>query len=157
MNRLQAFPGQRNGAGGGGSSVPPGPARDTTAPSLSKLSAKPSAVTRAKGKKKAKPAKLGFTVSETSVVTFTGELVVKGHKSGKKCVAPAKKKAKACTLYTKLGGALRVNAKAGANTVSFAAKLGTKKLGPGTYRLTAVAIDAAGNRSKPSTVTVTVK
>ena len=68
-----------------------------------------------------------------------------------------KKKAKACTLLKHLSGTLRVNAKAGANTVSFAAQLGTKKLGAGTYRLTAVAIDAAGNKSKPLTVTVTVR
>jgi hypothetical protein len=162
MNALQAFPGQRNGAGGGGGggggpTTSSGPARDTTAPALSKLSAKPSTATRAKGKKKAKPATLRFTVSETSVVTFTGELVVKGHKSGKKCVAGTKKKAKACTLYKKVSGALRVNAKAGGNTLSFAAKLGTKKLGAGSYRLTAVAIDAAGNQSKPVAVTVTVR
>jgi probable HAF family extracellular repeat protein len=163
MNSLQAFPGQKNGGGGGGGggaappAPPAGPAKDTTAPALSKLSAKPSTAARAKGSKKAKPATLSFTVSEASTVTFTGERSVKGHKSGKRCLAGVKKKAKACTLLKHLSGSLRVNAKAGANNVSFAAQLGTKKLGAGTYRLTAVAIDAAGNKSKPLTVTVTVR
>ncbi len=140
---------------GGPGSAPP--AKDTTAPALSKLAAKPSTATRAKGKKKAKPATISFTVSEASTVTFTGEQSVKGHKVGKKCVAGTKKKAKACTLLKKLSGSLRVNAKAGTNTLTFAAKLGTKKLGAGVYQLTAVAIDAAGNKSKPLTVKVTVR
>jgi len=54
-------------------------------------------------------------------------------------------------------GTLRVNAKAGAVTVAFAGRLGTKALKAGTFRLTAVAIDAAGNRSRPLTVNVTVR
>ncbi len=93
MNSLQAFPVQQNGSGGGGggggvagggggAAAPARPAKDTTAPTLSKLSAKPSTATRAKGKKKAKPATLSFTVSEASTVTFTGEQSVKGHKVG---------------------------------------------------------------------------
>jgi hypothetical protein len=92
-------------------------------------------------------------VSEASTVTFTGEQSVKGHRSGKRCLAGLEKNAKTCTLLKKLSGSLRVNAKAGTNKLTFAAKLGTKKLGAGTYRLTAV----AGNKSKPLTVTVTVR
>ena len=64
---------------------------------------------------------------------------------------------KACITDKKLSGALRVSAKAGANALAFAAKLGTKKLGAGTFRLTIVAFDAAGNRSKAATVTVRVR
>jgi hypothetical protein len=157
LNRLQAFPSQPGGAGGGGGGgAPSGPAKDTTAPALSKLIAKPSAAQLATKHRKAKPATLRFTDSEASTVTFTGEQALKGRKKGKKCVTGGKK-GKACTNYKKLGGSLRINAKAGANTVTFAAKLGTKKLKAGTYRLTAIAIDAAGNRSKPITVVVTVR
>ncbi len=89
MNQLQAFPGQPSGSGGGGSgaggggSTPAGPAKDTTPPVLSKLTARPSTATHAKGRHKAKPAALRFTVSEASVVTFTGEQVLKGRKAGK--------------------------------------------------------------------------
>ena len=149
--RLQAFPGRRNGSGGGGggggSATPPaGPARDTTAPALSKLSAKPSTATRAKGKKKAKSADAALhRVRDLGRRLHQWASSVKGHKAGKKCLASAKKKAKACTLYKTVSGALRVNAKTGANTLSFAAKLGTKKLGAGGSRLTAVAIDTAGD------------
>ncbi len=50
-----------------------------------------------------------------------------------------------------------MNAKAGAVSVAFAGKLGTKALKPGIVRLTAVAIDAAGNKSKPLTVNVTIR
>jgi hypothetical protein len=102
------------------------------------------------------PTTLRFTVREASVVTFTGEQVLKGRKRGNRCVAGARK-GKACTLYKKVAGSLRVNAKAGADTVSFTGKLGTKKLERGTFRLTAIAIDAAGNRSRPQTVAVTVR
>jgi CSLREA domain-containing protein len=164
MNRLQAFPSQANGAGaatvtpgsGPAAASGGGPAKDKTAPSLTKLSAHPTVARRAHGKHKAKPATLSFTVSEASTVTFTGELSHKGRKSGKRCVA-GRKKGKSCVIYKKVGGSLRVNAKAGTQKVLFAGTLGAKKLGAGTYRLTAIAIDAAGNRSKPATVIVTVR
>jgi hypothetical protein len=113
-------------------------------------------VVRATKRRKAKNAKLSFTVSEASTVTVTGEQVLKGRKSGKRCLAGGRK-GKTCIAYKKLAGALRVNAKAGANALTFAAKLGTKKLGAGTFRLTIVAFDAAGNRSKAATVTVKVR
>jgi hypothetical protein len=35
--------------------------------------------------------------------------------------------------------------------------LGTRRLKPGRYRLTAIAIDAAGNRSNPARVTISVR
>ncbi|MCW2995408.1 MAG: repeat protein, partial [Conexibacter sp.] len=136
--------------------TPGGPAKDTTAPRLSKLTAKPAVATRARGKRKAKAATLRFSLSEAATVTFTGEQVLAGRTSGKRCVA-GRKTGKACITYKKLGGSLRVNGKAGSGTASFAAKLGTKKLGAGRYRLTAVAIDAAGNRSAPVTIVVTVR
>jgi hypothetical protein len=160
MNRVQAFPQQANGSGGGGGGAAPGggggPVKDTTAPALSKLSAKPSIAQRARPHHKAKPATLRFTLSEAATVTFTGEQTLKGRLRGKRCVTGGKK-GKACVNYKKIGGSLRVNAKTGTNTLSFAAKLGTKKLAAGSYRLTAVAIDAAGNRSRPVTVAVTVR
>jgi CSLREA domain-containing protein len=164
MTALQAFPQQANGAGAGTTApagtlgpVPTGgPAKDTTAPALSKITARPSVATRAKGKHKAKAATLRFTVSEASTVTFTAERVQKGRLNGKRCIA-GRTKGKACTAYTKLTGALRVNAKKGAGTAAFVGRLGSKTLAAGSYRLTGVAIDAAGNRSKAGTVMVTVR
>ncbi|WP_445150185.1 hypothetical protein [Baekduia sp. Peel2402] len=169
LTAQKAFPNQANGSGGGGSTgggAPggggvggtgaPAPAKDTTAPLLSRLALKPATVVRATKKHKAKNAKLTFTASEASTVTITGEQVLKGRKSGARCVA-GRKTGKACVTYKKLAGALRVSAKTGANSLTFAAKLGSKKLGAGTFRLTVVAFDAAGNRSKAATVTVTVR
>ncbi|MBJ7472394.1 MAG: hypothetical protein JHD16_13895 [Solirubrobacteraceae bacterium] len=157
MNRLQAFPSQPFGAGGGPGPGPgTGPAKDTTAPTIAGLKAKPSTARRARGKKKAVPAKLSFTVSEASVITFTGERASKGRTAGKRCVAGGKK-GKRCTAYKPVKGALRIDARAGAGKLDFAGRLGATKLGAGTYRLTAVAIDPAGNRSAPAAVTVTVR
>ncbi len=81
MNRLQAFPqqpGGSGGGGGGGGGASPGPVKDTTAPALSGLSARPSVAQRAKGRRKAKPATLRFSVTEASTVTFTAEQVAQG-------------------------------------------------------------------------------
>jgi hypothetical protein len=165
LTAQQAFPRQANGSGGGGGgggvaapggASTPAPAKDTTAPLLSRLALRPATVVRATKHRKAKNAQLGFTVSEASTVTVTGEQVLKGRKSGKRCVA-GRKKGAACITYKKLSGALRVSAKAGANSLTFAAKLGAEKLGAGTFRLTVVAFDAAGNRSKAATVTVRVR
>jgi CSLREA domain-containing protein len=162
LTAQQAFPQQANGSGSGGApavggaSSVPAPAKDTTAPLLSRLAARPATVVRATKRRKAKNTKLSFTVSEASTVTVTGEQVLKGRKSGKRCLV-GRKTGKACTTYKKLSGALRVSAKAGANSLTFAAKLGTKKLGAGTFRLTLVAFDAAGNRSKAVTVQVRVR
>jgi CSLREA domain-containing protein len=166
LTAQQAFPDQANGSGApspapgvggsvGGASVP-APARDVTAPRLSRLTVKPGTVVRATRRRKARNARLSFTVSEASTVTVTGEQVLKGRRSGRRCVA-GRKKGAACVAYKKLAGALRVSAKAGANALTFAARLGTRRLGAGTFRLTIVAFDAAGNRSTPVTVTVKVR
>jgi CSLREA domain-containing protein len=164
----QAFPHQANGSGSGSGGGPggagrgvgpasvPAPAKDTTAPRLSRLAARPATVVRATRRRKAENAKLSFTLSEAATVTVTGEQVRKGRMSGRRCVA-GRRTGKACITYKKVAGALRVSAKAGANSLTFAAKLGTRRLGAGTFRLTIVAFDAAGNRSKAATVTVRVR
>jgi CSLREA domain-containing protein len=157
MNRLQAFPTQANGTGaGGGASGGAGPVTDTTPPVLSKLSANPSTVRLARARHKARNATLRFTVSEPSLVTFTAVLVLPGHRAGKHCVA-GRGHGRACTVYEKLAGSLRVDATPGQNTVAFSGRLAGRRLKPGRYRLTAVAIDAAGNRSNPARVTITVR
>jgi hypothetical protein len=51
---------------------------------------------------------------------------------------------------------IRVSARQGANRVRFAARLNRKlRLKPGAYKLTAIAIDSAGARSKPATTRFT--
>jgi hypothetical protein len=158
MNRLQAFPTQSNGAGGGsaGTSGGSGPVTDHTPPVLSNLSASPSTVRLARAHHKGRNATLRFTVSESSLVTFTAELVLPGRRAGRHCVA-GRRHGKACTVYKPIPGNVRVDATAGQNTVTFSGRLGAHKLKPGRYRLIAIAIDPAGNISAPARVTITVR
>jgi hypothetical protein len=53
-------------------------------------------------------------------------------------------------------GSLRRTLRTGAATLIIPARLGGRVLAPGRYRLRAVATDAAGNRSRPRTLTVRV-
>jgi hypothetical protein len=147
-----------SGSGGGGGGTPGGsvPVTDSTPPVLSNLSATPSVVRLASAHHKARGATLRFTASEPSLVTFTAERVLPGRRSGERCVA-GRRHGKACMVFKKIGGSLRFDATPGQNTVTFSGQFGSRTLKPGHYRLTAIAIDAAGNRSNPAQVTVTVR
>jgi hypothetical protein len=123
---------------------------------LSSLSAKPSVVRLASAHHKARSATLRFTVSESSRVTITAEIALPRRRLGKRCVA-GRRHGEACTVYKKIAGMLSFNAVPGQNTVTFSGRLGTRRLKPGRYRLTAIAIDAAGNRSNATRVTITVR
>ena len=50
-----------------------------------------------------------------------------------------------------------VAGKKGANTVHFTGRIGGKKLSAGSYRITGVPTDAAGNTGKPVTATFRIK
>ena len=72
-----------------------------------------------------------------------------------KCKAtkrPPRRKADRCTVYVAAGSLTR-KGKRGTNSVTFTGRVGSKPLARATYRLTAVATDAAGNRSKSVTAT----
>ena len=100
----------------------PGPAPDTTAPTISGLKASPakfgvsskSTAVSAKKKKVPKGTKIKFKLSEAAKVSLKIELKSTGHKKGKKCVAK-RRTGKRCTIY-KAKGTLKRNGKAGANT-----------------------------------------
>ena len=63
-----------------------------------------------------------------------------------------KNKGKArCTLVKNLSGSFRHVAKPGANSFKFSGRVDNRKLSPGRYRLTAVAVDEAKQRSAPAT------
>ena len=53
-----------------------------------------------------------------------------------------------CTRYVRAGRTLTRTSKAGRNRVKFTGRIGRRALKPGRYRLTIVATDAAGNRSR---------
>ena len=53
-------------------------------------------------------------------------------------------------------GMLQAEGRRGRNQLKLAARVGRRKLGLGRYRITAVAVDAAGNRSAPRRLTFRV-
>lgn len=138
---------------------------DTTAPVLSGLSVTPSrfgrpatAKPKRGAKKIARAARLSTGLSEAATITGSVDLARSGRRAGGRCVAATRKNrsARRCTRYTR-AATLTFPAAAGTTTRAFTAKVGTRTLGPGTYRLTASAKDGAGNVSKASrTATFTV-
>jgi hypothetical protein len=102
-------------------------------------------------KKPSKRAKASYTLSEPAAVVLTVERKVRGKKVGSKCrklkkgEKPGKRR---CAIWVRTGKKLTQPGVAGANAKSFSAKSIRKKgLKPGTYRITAIATDAAGNAS----------
>jgi hypothetical protein len=96
---------------------------------------------------------LRYTLSEAAFVLFTVQRRATGRKVSGKCVAPKKSnlKKRRCTRFVAVGSFSR-QGKAGANSVKFTGRVGGRKLSPGSYRLVAVAIDAARNKSAAKTI-----
>jgi hypothetical protein len=116
-------------------------------PATFRVSAKATAIS---AKQVRKGARIKFTLSEAAKVSLKIERKGKGRRKGSKCVA-RRQTGKRCTLYTSKG-TLRRGGTAGANTVAFSGRIGSKKLAKGRYRITATATDAAGNKAKKKTV-----
>lgn len=97
--------------------------------------------------KAAKGSLLTYSLSEPATVAFTVERAAPGRKVKGRCVAPSRRnsKAKKCVRFVKVKGTFSHDGAAGANSLRFV----SKKLKPGSYRLVAIATDAAGNRSAP--------
>jgi len=172
------------GNGGGGSppapplpppaTVPPlVPALDRVAPTMTakltnarfRLGPSRTPTIAAKKKKKTKRAPVGttfqVTLSEPAAFTIRISRVTNGVKKGKKCVKPPKKtkkgmKPKKCMLLTTAGTLTRRTGKQGRNDVAFSGRIASKALARGTYRAEIAAADAAGNRSKPKTLSFTI-
>jgi hypothetical protein len=126
--------------------VAPGAAasRDTVAPVITRLSAR--ATKRKRG------GTVSFTLSEPASVTITISRGARGRRVGTTCRKPtrANRGRKACTRFVRVGNFTKT-AVAGANRKAFGGRLARLKLKPGSHRVSARAIDAAGNRSKTRT------
>jgi hypothetical protein len=92
---------------------------------------------------------VSFTLSEAASVTFSFARTLPGRRAGGRCVAPTRRnrRARRCTRDRALAGTIVRRGAAGANRVRLAAVLGGRRLGPGRYRLAAVATAASGRRS----------
>ena len=94
-----------------------------------------------------------FNLSENATVSINIARVVPGKRSGKRCVKPTKKvaRAKSCQRLVSRG-TLRRTLVAGKRSVKFTGRIGKRKLVPGRYVATTTAKDKAGNNSKKKTV-----
>ncbi len=98
-----------------------------------------------------------YTLSEAASVQIAITQSSSGRRKGKQCVAPSRKlrkKAKCTRTFTK--GTLTRTSHAGANTVAFSGRIGSKALKPGRYQATLTAADAAKNTSKAQTASFTI-
>ena len=137
-----------------------GPTRDTFAPRFVRaLAAVPNRfrvgkTATAVSSRKAAPVgtKLRFSLSEPAAVTITFLQARAGRRVSGRCRTPSRSNQRRprCTRYVSVGS-LRRRGVGGVNTVAFSGRIGRRALAPGSYRVSAVARDAAGNVSKTST------
>ena len=143
--------GPGGGAGGGAS------AGDTTAPVLSRLRLSPrafrsaSAITAAAARsatRRARGSKIRFELSERANVALSILRRTTGRRVGASCkpLTPAARNRRPCTRYAVAGSLRRASLAAGANSIAFSGRLGTRRLATGSYRVLARPVDAAGNR-----------
>ncbi|MEA2179219.1 MAG: virginiamycin lyase [Solirubrobacteraceae bacterium] len=145
-------PGGPGGTGGGGG----GGVVDRVAPRFTE----PLDVTRSsfkRGTTSSRGTTFEFSLSEPAKVKITIERKGTGRRVNGKCVkrTSRNRRRSSCTLYTSVGTITR-DGRQGPNAVKFSGRLNGSNL-RGTYRASAVATDAAGNASKPSRVTITVR
>jgi hypothetical protein len=146
------------GGGGGGGGQPPSgppaapqPARDRTAPKLTRLKL------AGKTLKRRRRTTVSFMIDEAATVTFKVARKVSGRRKGKTCLA-GRRTGVRCTALKAVKGSFSARAaKAGSVKVTFTGKLAGKALSRGSYVLQATARDAAGNAAKPVTVTFAVR
>ncbi len=132
--------------------MPPlGPAADQ-APVLSGLRLSRTRIARTKKRPRPVPDVI-FTLSETASVEILLERRFKGRRVGARC-NPKARKGPRCTAYKRVL-ANTTAGKAGENRVPLPARV--RNLPRGTYRVTAVATDSAGQKSDARTAALTIK
>ena len=126
--------------GGAGTPVPPA---DTTAPVVSRLRVSPSIVRRPRPRTPVAT----FTLSEAAKVTVTVERLVAGRRSGGRCRTVRPPRAGVRCVKPATVGTVTRDAPSGAARLSIAVRKRGRALAAGSYRVSVVAVDAAGNRS----------
>jgi DNA-binding beta-propeller fold protein YncE len=97
---------------------------------------------------------VSYRLSEPASVTFTVAREQPGRTVRHRCVKPTRRnrKDRRCTQLVTLRGGLAESGRAGANRFRFGGKIGGRRLGPGTYVLTAV---PSGGKAVKTTFTIT--
>ena len=146
------------GPAGPGDGASSGGAADQTKPRIARLRVRPArfrvagrrgAVQRA-GASARTGARVTFALSEAARVRLTVQRARPGHRLGRKCLKPTPPRRatrKRCLRWVGTRGRIVHQGKAGTNRLRFNGRLKGRALPAGKYRLVAVAIDAAGNRS----------
>ena len=117
---------------------------DRTKPVLTLLRIVPGLFHRKNG------AAFSFTLSENAGVTFKFDHSLRGVRSGRRCVKINRRnrRHRPCTRYLPVVGSVVLPGVEGKNSIHFDAKVGTKLLTFGAYRLRAVPKDPSGNIGK---------
>ena len=138
----------------GGNNPPPPPPPDTVVPVITGLRLKPASFSlvarKRKGVRIAPGTQISYRLSEAAAVTFGVQRRAKGRKIAGRCVAVTKKnrgKGTACSRWKGVRGSVVHAGLPALNTLRFKGRIGGKKLARGKYRLSARAVDGAGNRS----------
>lgn len=100
-----------------------------------------------------------FGLSAAAVARLTFERVTQGRIAGHRCSAAtrARRHGKRCTRRVRVPGAVQRAAAMGVNGIRFTGVLdGGRRLRPGAYRLSLVAVDAAGHASPARRAAVTI-
>jgi hypothetical protein len=100
-----------------------------------------------------------FSLSEASAVRIVFTRSANGLRRGKHCLAPSatlrRHHAKRCKRTLQKGVLTRTKESAGADSIAFSGRLGSKPLAKGTYKATLTAT-AAGLKSVPASVSLTI-
>lgn len=146
---------------------PTGTSADRTAPRLTEIAVRPRrfrvrrAGSRAPRRGTGRQAPAGTTISvrlsEAAVVAFRFERSEVGRRVGTGCrrMTKANRGNGHCMRYV-VAGTLRPQLLSGRSNVAFTGRIGTRSLRAGTYRMSVVASDAAGNRSVKRTAAFTI-
>ena len=133
-----------------GGRPPPTPG-DKTPPVLSRLGVRPRSF------RLGEQTKVGFRLSETARVRLAFARLVPGRRRGARCVAQTRgvRTGRRCTVALSRGS-VTVRAQ-GSQSIAFDGRVTSRLLAPGVYRITATAVDLAGNSSRAGTTTFTLR
>ena len=116
---------------------------DRTKPVLSQLRVAPGIFRPARG------TTISYRLSEDAAVTFTADRVLRGNRRGGRCVpGPRRRRFRPCTRYLPVRGSITQGGHAGDNSFHFDARLSSRPLAAGAYRLDASPRDASANVGK---------
>jgi hypothetical protein len=121
-------PGGGTAGAGGGGGTPAGTPEPAAVPALSALAVRPGTFRARRG------ARVAFTLSSAARVRFTVERLVPGRRRGGRCRAGGR--GPRCLRAVRIGAFAR-DGRPGANSVRLPARIGSRRLKPGRYRLTA--------------------